>query len=180
MKGEAVSTQQNMSDNKYKLPDGLDAETAKDVLRQFSSTEEAQVISKNRLDSLESEIKEAKEAFAAVLSEDSPQSADTLARQDMDALTEPFRDEDGDIDVDTLRQEPQTGDVGGSDGSDDGSSGFDADNIGLGTKEELDTLDRKRTAFKNRGMENRAEEIEQEMMDITGADSIDTLEKEVL
>lgn len=168
-----------MSDNTIELPEGLDVGTARDVLREFGQTDDAQVISSDRIDSLESEINEAKEAFAAVLAEDSPQSADTLSRQDMDALTEPFRDDDGDIDVDTLRQEPETTAGNGSNEGDNGSD-FDGDSIGLGDKEELETLNRKRTAMRNRGMDGRADEIEQEMVDLVGADEIDTLEKEVL
>ena len=56
-----------MSKKEIKLPEGLDADTAFDVLREYATTEEAQIIPSDRLDALESEITEAKEAFAAVL-----------------------------------------------------------------------------------------------------------------
>jgi hypothetical protein len=168
-----------MSNNEIRLPEGLDVETATDVLREFARTDEAQIVSGDELDALKAEITEAKEAFAAVLAEESPQSADTLARQDMDALTEPFRDDDGAIDVDTLRQDPQTGDPdGATDGGDGG--GFDPEAITLSQKQELETLSRKRTVMANRGMDKRASEIAQEMVDLVGADDYDTLEAEVL
>lgn len=170
-----------MTDKEIRLPDGLDVETATDVLREYARHEEAQIVESDMLQSLRDEITEAKETFAAVLAEESPQSAETLSRQDMDALTEPFRDDDGDIDVDTLRQTPQTGDVGGGDGSGSGSgSGFSPEQVSLSQKQELETLERKRTVMENRGMENRASEIEQEMVNLVGAEDYETLEAEVL
>lgn len=172
-----------MSENEIRLPEGLDVETATDVLREFATTDGAQIVSSDRLDALEEEITEATEAFAAVLAEESPQSADTLARQDMDALTEPFRDDDGDIDVDTLRQDPQTGDGSGGGGGTADDTGFDPDAVGLATKEELETLERKRSAMASRDMDERAGEIEQEMLDLVGAGEdtdVDTLRREVL
>lgn len=164
-----------MSAHEIRLPDGLDAEEAADVLREFGSTDDAQIVSGSRLDSLETQISEAKEAFATVLAEESPQSADTLSRQDMDALTEPYRNDDGDIDVDTLRQTPQTGDVGG----DEGGDGFDPNGISLNDRDELDTLEKKRSVMASRGMENRAGEIESEMADLVGAPDYETLAAEV-
>jgi len=173
-----------MSDKEIRLPEGLDVDTATDVLREYATTDDAQIINEDTLADLREEIAEAKEAFAAVLAEDSPQSADTLARQDMDALTEPFRDDEGDIDVDTLRQEPETGDAGGGDGSGGGDGGddggFDADSVGFGTRNELETLARKRTTFESRDMDGRVAEIEAEMVELSGAPDFDTLQKEVL
>jgi hypothetical protein len=169
-----------MSDNKIRLPEGLDVETATDILREFGQTDDAQIVSSGRLDALKDEIAEAKEAFAAVLAEESPQSADTLARQDMDALTEPFRDDEGDIDVDTLQQNPQTGDAGNGDGGDGEADGFDPDALDLSIREELETLSQKRTKFENMGIEGRVEDIEAEMADLAGAPDYETLETEVL
>jgi len=168
-----------MSDNKIRLPEGLDVETATDILREFGQTDDAQIVAEDTLSDLRDEIKEAKEAFAAVLAEESPQGADTLARQDMDALTEPFRDDEGEIDVDTLRQEPQTGDAGG-DGGDSGADGFDPDALSLSTREELEPLSQKRTKFQNMGIESRVDEIEAEMVDLADAPDYETLKTEVL
>lgn len=169
-----------MSDNEIKLPEGLDVDTARDVLREFARTEEAQIVAEETLDALREEISEAKEAFAAVLAEESPQSAETLARQNMVALTEPYRDDKGEIDPDTLRQEPETGDADGGDGGDGDADGFDPDALGLSTREELETLSQKRTKFQNMGIEGRVEDIEAEMADLAGAPDYETLETEVL
>ena len=168
-----------MTDKEIRLPEGLDVETATDVLREFAQTDDAQIVGESTLDSLKNEISEAKEAFAAVLAEQSPQSADTLARQDMDALTEPFRDDEGDIDVDTLRQEPETGqpDDGGADPS--GDDGVDIDNLSRSEYDDLKLLKKKRARFRNTNMDRRADEIEAEIADTLGADSFADVEHEV-
>jgi len=160
------------------LPEDMTADEARDVLREYGSTDDAQIINEDTLSTLREEISEAKEAFAAVLSEESPQSADTLSRQDMDALTEPFRDDEGDIDVDTLRQEPETQTTGGNGGSDN-SGEFNANELSKGEYDTLNRLQNKRTTFKNRGMDKRASDIEAEMQELAGVDEIDTLEREV-
>lgn len=162
-----------MSKKEIKLPDGLDADTAFDVLRDYATTDDAQIIPSGRLDALESEITEAKEAFAAILAEESPQSADTLSRQDMDALTEPFRDEEsGDIDVDTLRQTPETGTVSDKNEENDG---FSVDSLGLSDKQELETLNKKRKAFDSRGIDSRVDALEAEMAELAGADEFEEI-----
>jgi len=169
-----------MSDNKIRLPEGLDVETATDILREFGQTDDAQIVAEDTLSDLRDEITDAKEAFAAVLAEESPQSADTLARQDMDALTEPFRDDEGEIDPDTLRQEPETGDADGGDGGEGEGDGFDPDALGFSTRKELETLRKKRSKFQNMGIEGHVEDIEAEMADLAGAPDYETLETEVL
>lgn len=172
-----------MSDNEIRLPEGLDVETATDVLREFARVDgEPTIVSESTLDSLREEINEAKEAFAAVLAEESPQSADTLARQDMDALTEPFRDEEtGDIDVDTLRQTPETGDTGadaGDGGDADGSTSIDA--LSLDDRQELQRLKKKRNAFEKRGIDTRVDALEAEMAALAGVDDASEIDWEDL
>lgn len=169
-----------MTEKEIRLPDGLDVETATDVLREFSRIDgDAQIVNSDTLSGLKDEINAAKEAFAAVLAEESPQSADTLARQDMDALTEPFRDEEGEIDVDTLRQNPETGSGNGAGEGGEPGDEFNPEQITRSDMDNLDTLRKKHTAFTNRGMEKRASEIEAEMVDTVNAPDFDTLQEEV-
>lgn len=169
-----------MSQNKLRLPDGIDADMAADVLREYASTEEAEIVETETLESLRAEITEAKEAFAAVLSEDSPQSADTLSRQDMDALTEPFRDEDGSIDVDTLRQIPES-EAGGSDNSGGGGDGdVSIDNLSLEDRREIsEVMLPKRSTFQSRGIESRVETLESDIASLFGADDFEDVESEL-
>lgn len=170
-----------MDGHKLRLPEGLDAETAADVLREYARTDDAQIIDQDTLERLQQEVSEAKEAFAAVIAEQSPQSADTLARQDMDALTEPFRDDDGAIDVDTLQQTPET-QSGGSKASDagTGTDGFNPEALSLSERETLQRNRMKHTTFTNRGMDKRAGQIEAEMEALAGVDDIDDIDWEVL
>ena len=170
-----------MSNNQITLPDGLDVETATDVLREFARTDDAQIIENETLENLRAEIKDAKEAFAAVLAEESPQSADTLARQDMDALTEPFRDDDGSIDVDTLRQTPETGDVAPSDGGNETPEDeVSLDSLSLDERQQIRDVDLpKIQSFEQRGMAARVDALKQGVAEKVGAESYEDIETEL-
>lgn len=170
-----------MSHKEIQLPDGLDAETAADVLRRYAATDDAQIVDNDTLSQLRAEIAEAKEAFAAVIAEQSPQSAETLARQDMDALTEPFRDDDGAIDVDTLQQRPETQNGGTTTGTGtDAPEGFNVEALSLSDRRDLETLRMKRNTFRNRGIDSRADALESEMKDLAGVEDVDDIEWEAL
>ena len=179
---DAMSDDTELSDEEQALLAAVDDPSeAIDVLRDYHSREEPTIIDSDTLEDLRDEVAEAKEAFAAVIAEQSPQSADALARQDMAGLTEPFRDDDGDIDVDTLQQTPETQEPGAPDdeGGDD-DTGFDPDALSLSEREELQRLARKRTTFANRGMDGRADTLAREMADLAGVDDHDEIELEAL
>lgn len=170
------------NENQIRLPEGLDVETATDVLREFAKTDNAQIINQEEnadtLQSLRDELQEFKDVFAELLAEESPQSAETLSQQSAEALTEPYRDDEGDIEVDTLRQTPETGDVdsGGDDGS--GSDGVEGevklDQIDRSTAETIETLETKRATFESRGMST--ERFEEQIADVLGAESYEDIE----
>lgn len=169
----------NMSENHLRLPDGLDLETAESVLREYAQTDDAQIVSEGTVDALETEVQEFKAVFAELLAEESPQSADTLARQDAEALTEPYRNDDGDIEVDTLRQTPETGDPDDPDG---GSDPSDPDLDALSGTEQrriVEVLQPKRRSFRQRGMDESADAIETEILELTGYDEYDDVEPEL-
>lgn len=166
-----------------------DPSEAIDVLQDYYSREEPDIydasnqttIEPDALKSLKNSVTQAKEAFAALLADDSPLSADALARSDMDALTEPFRDEDGDIDVDTLRQTPSVGDPDGDDDSDGGADDgpIDLDTLGRSDANEIRQLRRKRDTFRNRNMDGRADALEADIADMLEADSFEDVADEV-
>lgn len=168
-----------MSETEIELPEGMTADEAVDVLREYGTTEEPAIVTTNKIDSLKESIDEVKAVFASALSEESPQSADALAKQDLDALTEPFRDEEGDIEVDTLTQNPETGDVSGSEEEDE-PEGFSPDTL---SREDVDTLtfkNRKRNAFAERKIDSKVDELESEMAEIAGVEDFDEIEMEAL
>lgn len=167
------------------LPESLDAEQAADVLRAYAQMEEPEMVESETLSTLTSENDELKSVFAGILAEQSPLSEDALAENSVASLTEPFRNDDGEIEPDTLAQTPESQAGGGSpaDGGDsgaDGGSGWSGENMTLSQNETLQQLKRKRTSFQNRGIEGRVDALEQEMVEVSGAPDFETLDKEVL
>jgi hypothetical protein len=186
---DAMTDDTDLSDEEQALLAAVDDPSeAIDVLRDYHSREEPTIIDSDTLETLRDEVAEAKEAFAAVIAEQSPQSADALARQDMAGLTEPFRDDDGDIDVDTLQQTPETQSGGGDptpdneggDGGTGGSDGFDPDALSLSEREELQRLHKKRSSFEKRGVDSRVDATEAQMADIADVEDYDEIEMEAL
>ena len=162
-----------MSDKTLELPDGLDLETARSILGEYARTDNAQIVATDTLESLRNEIDEFKGVFAELLAEDSPHSADTLARMDAEALTEPFKDDDGDIDIDTLRQEPETGDVSGDGGDGDGND-LDIDSLSVSDKEYLTgTVLPKIRSFEQRGMDASVENLKADVLEHTGGEDFE-------
>lgn len=166
-----------MTQDEIHLPDGMSVDEARDVLREYHDTDDAQILDQETLSALREEIAEAKEAFAAVLAEESPQSADTLARQDMDALTEPYRNDDGDIDVDTLRQEPETQTSAG--GSGNGDDPVDIDTLGRDERELVQKKRQKITTFEERDMDGRVDALKGDIAEIVGADDYEDVEADL-
>jgi hypothetical protein len=178
---DAMTDDTDLSDEEQALLAAVDDPSeAIDVLRDYHSREEPTIIDTDTLDDLRDEVAEAKEAFAAVIAEESPQSADALARQDMAGLTEPFRDDDGDIDVDTLQQTPETQEPDAPDDEGGDDDGFDPDALSLSEREELQRLASKRTTFANRGMDGRADTLAREMADLADVEDYDEIELEAL
>ena len=178
---DAMTDDTDLSDEEQALLAAVDDPSeAIDVLRDYHSREEPTIIDSDTLEDLRDEVAEAKEAFAAVIAEQSPQSADALARQDMAGLTEPFRDGDGDIDVDTLQQTPETQEPGTPDDEGGDDDGFDPDALSLSEREELQRLHKKRTTFANRGMDGRADTLAREMADLADVEDHDEIELEAL
>lgn len=167
-----------MSEHEIKLPEGMEADEAADVLREYGAAEDAQIVETTKLDSLKGEIEEFKQVFAELLAEESPQSAETLADQSAKALTEPYRDEEGDLEVETLRQEPETGEVDSKE--DKEPDGFDVSALSRDEIEEIETLERKKGVFAERGIDGRIDSLKAEMADIAGVDEYEDIEMEEL
>lgn len=164
-----------MTKHEIILPEGMAVDEAAEILREYGSTENPAIASGKRIESLREQIAEVKELFAAALAEESPQSADALARQDMDVLVEPFVDstDRGTVAVDTHVQTPETGAVDGPLG---GSVEVDLDTISLDEREQIQRLAHKRSTFESRGMDARVDALEGEICAIVGADDYDEIE----
>lgn len=174
-----------MSDDKtLELPEGMAVDDAADVLGEYHTTDEAQIVSADTLSNLEDKVDELADVFRAALDEQTALSRDTIDSMPVDALCNEFRDEDGEIAPDTLNQEPETttGGDGGSDGGDGGSDTPDdwRETLSRDDEEELQLIRRKITSFENRGIEGRVDALEQEAAEIAGVDDPETIEWEAL
>jgi coenzyme F420-reducing hydrogenase alpha subunit len=165
-----------MSKPKIHLPEGMTAEEAKEILQEYGATENPTVVSGERIASLQDHVEEAKTIFAELLAEDSPQSPEALARQDMAALAEPFVEAVDRPAVDTLHQDPQTGDGSGA-GT---SRGVDLHSLSLDERTRIkEVLLPKRRTFRARGVDGGAERIEQDICELVGADSFDDVKADL-
>jgi hypothetical protein len=158
------------------LPDGLSADDAAALIDAAASVDDPKIVSADALEG-------AKEAFADVLAQQSPLSAESLAGQSLDALAAPFREVGSgmpDATADTMTQTPETQSGGVGDAAGDGTSDFDPDVLSLSDREELRRLKRKATSFRARGVDKRADTLEAEMADIADVDDAGKIEWEQL
>ena len=163
-----------MSSREVELPEGMSAHTAVKVLERYVTTEDATIVPGEMFE----ELQEAKAVFAKALEDSTPQSADVLASMDMAALTEPFRDDDGELAVDTLTQSPETRAV--PTGGADTTSAFDPETLSLSEREKLQQLRKKVATFRTRGVDKRADTLEAEMADLAAVDDVENIDWEQL
>jgi aryl carrier-like protein len=157
-------------DKKLELPEGMAVEDAADVLGEFHTTDDAQIVSEERIDGLESKVDELADVFRAALDEQTALSRDTIDSMPVDALCNEFRDEDGEISPDTLSQEPETtaGEVDNS-GDDDNSDNW-LDSLSRSEADEIRRKVRKADSFEGRGIESRADTLYAEAAEIAGTE----------
>lgn len=172
-------------DKKLELPEGMAVDDAADVLGEFHTTDDAQIVSADRMDALESKVDELADVFRAALDDQTALSRETIDSMPVDALCNEFRDEDGEISPDTLNQTPETttGESGEETSGDDNSGSDDwMDTLSRNDVEELKLKLRKANSFKNRGVESRADTLYSEAAEIAGtdADEIEDVKLEAL
>jgi len=97
-----------MSDKTLELPEGMTAETAADVLGEFHTTDDAQIVSSDALESKDNIIDELAGVFRGALEERTTLSSETIESMPVDALANEFRNEDGEIEPETLSQNPES------------------------------------------------------------------------
>jgi len=159
-----------MAEDTIELPDGLDLGTAKDVLREFATTDEAQIVSADTLSQKENKIDELAGVFRDALQSQKGLSETAVEGMTVDALTAEFRDEDGELEADTLAQNPETG-TGGS-------SGEEKDTLSGGVPEEAKDKLRRANLLEDRTPDH-ADTLRAEAADLAGVDEWETLESEV-
>lgn len=165
-----------MSDDKtLELPEGMTADDAADVLGEYHTTDDAQIISSERMDSLQSKVDELADVFRAALDEQTALSRETIDEMPVDALCNEFRDEDGDISPDTLQQNVET-----TTGGDDPNRA-DPENDTLSSEEKATVRDK---LDKAEMMDDRtpeyADTLRSEAASIAGVDDAEEIEVDAL
>lgn len=97
-----------MSEEEIELPEGMDLATAKDVLMEYGTTEEPQIVSADVLEAKDNQIDEFAGVFRDALKETKGLKDETVEAMGVDALAAEFRNEEGEIDVDSLAQIPES------------------------------------------------------------------------
>lgn len=156
-----------------------DAEGAVESLRQLDGFEDAHVVEQSAYDALESDLSEAKYAFAEVLSDRVSLSADKLAENlSWSALREEFEDDDGNIDKEALTQVPETSQSGESDEveneANSGSDPLDDREV----RKEVKGLLRRRKLVGDRAPKH-SEALGKQAAELAGVESPDDIEMEV-
>lgn len=146
------------------------------------------VVDANEYEALQEDVEEIKELLGNVLVEERGLKETTVEAMSLEAMTSEVRDEDGNLDIDPLSQEPETGDPGdpgdgGSGGAGDGGgngSGGDVDLSGVDreTRTEAAHKLRKAKMLQDRTPEH-AEALEAEACDLLGVDDAEALELKV-
>lgn len=159
-----------MSKEKLELPEGMAVEDAADVLGEYHTKDDAQIVSAERLDGLESKVDELADVFRAALDEQTALSRDTIDSMPVDALCNEFRDEDGEISPDTLNQSPETTT---EDASSNGESEADENWLETLSRSDADVIRRKirkADSFEGRGMESRADTLRAEAAEVANTE----------
>jgi hypothetical protein len=163
-----------MSDSKtLELPEGMTADTAADVLGEFHTTDDAQIVSADTIDNLESTVNELSEVFRDALQKQTDLSGDTVAAMPVDALCNEFRDDDGNIEADALAQNPETGQADGGDNS-GGTDTLSADD-----KAEIEDKLRRAGMMESRTPDH-ADTLRSEAAEIAGVDDAEDIEVDAL
>lgn len=97
-----------MSEKTLELPEGMTADDAIDVLREYHKTDDAQIVTADTLAAKDEKLDELAGVYRDVLKNEKGLKEETVEAMGVDALTNEFRNEDGEIEADTLSQSPET------------------------------------------------------------------------
>jgi len=160
-----------MSDTKLELPEGMTADDAADVLGEYHTTEDAQIVSADTLGDLEDTVEELAGVFRSALEEQTTLSSDTIDAMPVDALANEFRNDDGEIEVSTLSQSPETQTGGGSE--------VETETLSASEKEEVQDKLRRAEMLEDRTPEH-ADTLRSEAADIAGVEDAEDIEVDAL
>lgn len=154
------------------LPDGMDLSTAKDVLMEYGRLEEPQVIDADTLSAKDEQINEFANVFRDALKAKADLKDDTVEAMPVDALASEFRNEEGDIDVETLSQTPETG-------TSEADEEENTDTLSAEDKEEIQDALRRADLMESRTPEH-ADTLRENAAELADVESYEDIELEAL
>jgi hypothetical protein len=162
-----------MSDNKtLELPEGMTANEAIDVLREYHETEEAQIVSNDTLSRKDDRLAEFAGVFRDALKSERDLKESTIDAMPVDALAEEFRGEDGEIQADTLSQSPETE-------ATDETPEPESDTLSGEDKEEVRDMLRRADLLESRTPDH-ADTLRSEAAELAGVDDHEEIEVDAL
>jgi len=162
-----------MSDKTLELPEGMTADAAIEVLREYHTTDEAQIVSADTLSAKDDKLEEFAGVFRDALKANKGLKDETVNAMSVDALAHEFRNEDGDIEADTLSQTPET-ETPETDPDNSGTDTLSADE-----KRTIEDKLRRADLMESRTPEH-ADTLRSEAADLAGVDEADDIEVDAL
>jgi hypothetical protein len=161
-----------MSEKTLELPEGMTADKAIDVLREFHTTEEAQIISADTLSAKDEKLEEFAGVFRDALKAEKGLKEETVDAMGVDALAHEFRNEDGEIEADTLSQTPETETT-------DEPAEPEKDTLSAAEKREVEDKLRRADLMESRTPDH-ADTLRSEAADMAGVEDADEIEVDAL
>lgn len=134
-----------------------------DVLEAAAGCEEPHIVEQDEYEALSEDLDEAKGVFAEALAERSGMKAETLAALSWDHIREEFTDDEGDLDVETLVQVPETGETDADEETSEAAAEL-LESRGFDDRDEaVATLRERYEDFSNAGWTSNAEEVKADL-----------------
>jgi hypothetical protein len=86
-----------------------DVEAPTEALNEFAATEQAEVVAQTEYEALQENVEEVRDVLSEALSEKTELKDSTIEALSFEALCDEFRNDDGDLQVEALRQVPESG-----------------------------------------------------------------------
>lgn len=151
-----------------------DIEEPVEVLSEYQAAEQPEIVESDALEHKDEQIDEFADVFREVLSERTRLKESTLEAMDVDALANEFRNEDGEIEAETLSQTPETQNPPANPG---GSTGKDT--LSAEEKSEIEDKLKRADLLENRTPEH-AETLRSEAAELAGVEDADEIEVDAL
>lgn len=169
---DTMSDENLTDDEKALLEAADDPAEAVETLRDYQRHEEPTIREQDDVEALREDLDDAKQVFAEALADKTGMQAETLASLDWSALRGEFENDDGDLDAETLFQQPEGG-TAEADGTED--TGLDDEG-----RERIQEIDKKLELLGSALPRSRKDELKAEACGLADVEDYSDVEAEVL